>query len=284
MFDKIRLWFSLVRFSHTFFALPFAIAGWMVGSQGRFEPGTFVLVVLCMATARNAAMAFNRLVDRDIDASNERTAKRDIPAGRISPKAATVFVFVNGAVFVGLTWLLNPLCFALSPVALALVLGYSLAKRFTALCHVWLGLAIGISPMAAAIAASGRFSLVPALLGLVLWTWMTGFDIVYATQDESHDKRLGLHSIPVALGREGAMRVSALLHFATLGLLLLTGRLAGWGAPWHAATVVCGAVLVWMHLFRKDDDLSLQSGFFKANIVLSFTVLAGVAVQVLTSR
>lgn len=284
MFDKIRLWFSLVRFSHTFFALPFAIAGWMVGSQGRFEPGTFVLVVLCMATARNAAMAFNRLVDRDIDASNERTAKRDIPAGRISPKAATVFVFVNGAVFVGLTWLLNPLCFALSPVALALVLGYSLAKRFTALCHVWLGLAIGISPLAAAIAASGRFSLVPALLGLVLWTWMTGFDIVYATQDESHDKRLGLHSIPVALGREGAMRVSALLHFATLGLLLLTGRLAGWGAPWHAATVVCGAVLVWMHLFRKDDDLSLQSGFFKANIVLSFTVLAGVAVQVLTSR
>lgn len=284
MFDKIRLWFSLVRFSHTFFALPFAIAGWMVGSQGRFEPGTFVLVVLCMATARNAAMAFNRLVDRDIDASNERTAKRDIPAGRISPKAATVFVIVNGAVFVGLTWLLNPLCFALSPVALALVLGYSLAKRFTALCHVWLGLAIGISPLAAAIAASGRFSLVPALLGLVLWTWMTGFDIVYATQDESHDKRLGLHSIPVALGREGAMRVSALLHFATLGLLLLTGRLAGWGAPWHVATVVCGAVLVWMHLFRKDDDLSLQSGFFKANIVLSFTVLAGVAVQVLTSR
>ena len=284
MLDKIRLWFSLVRFSHTFFALPFAIAGWMVGSQGRFEPGTFVLVVLCMATARNAAMAFNRLIDRDIDASNERTAKRDIPAGRISPKAATVFVFVNGAVFVGLTWLLNPLCFALSPVALALVLGYSLTKRFTALCHVWLGLAIGISPLAAAIAASGRFSLVPALLGLVLWTWMTGFDIVYATQDESHDKRLGLHSIPVALGRAGAMRVSAILHFATLGLLLLTGRLAGWGAPWHAATAVCGAVLVWMHLFRKDDDLSLQSGFFKANIVLSFTVLAGVAVQVLTSR
>lgn len=284
MLDKIRLWFSLVRFSHTFFALPFAIAGWLVGSQGRFEPRTFVLVVLCMATARNAAMAFNRLIDRDIDASNERTAKRDIPAGRISPKAATAFVFANGALFVGLTWLLNPLCFALSPVALALVLGYSLTKRFTALCHVWLGLAIGISPLAAAIAASGRFSLVPALLGLVLWTWMTGFDIVYATQDESHDKRLGLHSIPVVLGREGAMRVSALLHFATLALLLLTGRLAGWGAPWHVATGVSGAVLVWMHLFRKDDDLSLQSGFFKANIVLSFTVMAGVAVQVLTSR
>ena len=112
---------------------------------------------------------------------------------------------------------------------------------------------------------------------------MTGFDIVYATQDASHDKRLGLHSIPAALGRDGALRVSAAMHFATLGLVVLTGRLAGWGIPWHVATVVCAVVLGWMHFLRKDDDLSLQSGFFKANILLSFTVLAGVAVQILAA-
>lgn len=270
-----------MRFSHTLFALPFAVAGWLVGSQGSFEVRTFVLVVLCMATARNAAMAFNRLIDRDIDASNPRTAKRDIPAGRISPKAATIFVIANCALFVGLAWLLNPLCFALSPVALVLVLGYSLTKRFTALCHVWLGLAIGISPLAASIAASGRFELVPAMLGVVLWTWMTGFDIVYATQDEDHDKGLGLHSIPAALGRKGALRVSAGLHFATLLLVVAVGQVAGWGIPWHVATAVCTAVLGWMHFLRQDDDLSLQSGFFKANILLSLTVLAGVATQVL---
>ncbi|MEK7392990.1 MAG: UbiA-like polyprenyltransferase [Fibrobacterota bacterium] len=284
MFDRIRLWLSLVRFSHTLFALPFAVAGWLVGSQGSFEVRTFVLVVLCMATARNAAMAFNRLIDRDIDASNPRTAKRDIPAGRISPKAATIFVIANCALFVGLAWLLNPLCFALSPVALVLVLGYSLTKRFTALCHVWLGLAIGISPLAASIAASGRFELVPALLGVVLWTWMTGFDIVYATQDEDHDKGLGLHSIPAALGRKGALRVSAALHFGTLVLVFVLGRVADWGVPWHIATAICAVVLGWMHFFRKDDDLSLQSGFFNANILLSFTILAGVAFQVLSRR
>jgi len=284
LIDKIRLWLSLVRFSHTLFALPFAVAGWLVGSQGRFDIVVFALVVGCMATARNAAMAFNRLIDRDIDASNPRTAQRDIPAGRISPKAATIFVVANCLVFVGLAWLLNPLCFALSPVALVLVLGYSLTKRFTALCHVWLGLAIGISPLAASIAASGQFELVPAMLGVVLWTWMTGFDIVYATQDEDHDKGLGLHSIPAALGRKGALRVSAIMHFATLILVFVLGRVAGWGLPWHIATAVCAVVLGWMHFFRKDDDLSLQSGFFKANILLSFTVLAGVAAQVLSSR
>ncbi len=281
MMDKIRIWLSLVRFSHTLFALPFAIAGWLIGSNGRFDWLVFAIVVGCMATARNAAMAFNRLVDRDIDASNDRTANRDIPAGRVTPRAATIFVIANAAAFVFLTWLLNPLCFALSPVALVLVLGYSLTKRFTSLCHVWLGLAIGISPLAVSMAASGEFSLVAVLLGLVLWTWMTGFDIVYATQDEAHDKRLGLHSIPAALGRKGALRVSALLHFGTLGLLVYLGNVAGWGLPWNAATLVCGVVLIWMHASRTDDDLSLQSGFFKANIALSFTVLLGVVVQVL---
>jgi 4-hydroxybenzoate polyprenyltransferase len=284
MIDRIRLWLSLVRFSHTLFALPFAVAGWLVGSQGRFEARTFVLVVLCMATARNAAMAFNRLIDRDIDATNPRTASRDIPAGRISPRAAAIFVLANCLAFVALAWLLNPLCLALSPVALVLVLGYSLTKRFTAFCHVWLGMAIGISPLAASIAASGRFSVVPVLLGAVLWTWMTGFDIVYATQDEAHDKGAGLHSIPAALGRAGAMRVAAMLHFGTLGLLVAAGWAAGWGVPWHVATAICGAVLVWMHAFRTDDDLTLQSGFFKANIALSLAVLAGVAAQVVGAR
>lgn len=284
MIDKIRMWFSLVRFSHTLFALPFALAGWLVGSHGQFQARSLVLVVLCMATARNAAMAFNRLVDRDIDASNPRTATRDIPAGRISPASATLFVAANAALFVAFAWLLNPLCLALSPLALVLVLGYSLTKRFTAFCHVWLGLAIGISPLAAAIAASGRFSPAPALLGAVLWTWMTGFDIVYSTQDEAHDRERGLHSIPARLGRAGALRVAAGMHFATLGLLVATGLSAGWGIGWHLATGFCALVLGWMHFFRDSDDLSLQSGFFKANIALSFAVLLGVASQVFGVR
>lgn len=273
-------WFSLVRFSHTFFALPFALAGLIAASAGR--PGwlPLLLVVGCMAAARNAAMAFNRLVDRHHDAANPRTSGRDIPAGRITPRGATVFVAANSALFVLLAGLLNPLCLALSPVALFLVLGYSLAKRFTALCHLWLGLAIGISPLAAGIAVSGRFLEVPAWLGAALWSWLAGFDIVYATQDEAFDRGRGLHSIPAWLGRTRALGVAGFLHALVVLFLMLAGRAAGWGVAWYATTALCAVSLLWVHLGRRDDDLSLQSGFFRANVFLSFAVLAGTAASV----
>jgi len=282
MLEKLALWSSLVRLSHTVFALPFALAGLLIGSRGLPHPWTLVLVLGCMVTVRNAAMAFNRLIDRDIDARNPRTAKRHIPAGLLTPQAVTVFVLANSALFVVLAGLLNRLCLLLSPVALILVLGYSMTKRFTSLCHVWLGLAIGISPLAAAIAASGSFSLVPALLGLTLWFWMSGFDVIYATQDEEADRALGMHSIPAALGRKNALRLAATFHASVPVLLYFCGHLAGWGTVWNALVLGIAGLLVWMHFFRKGDDLSMQDGFFRANALVSLLVLVGTAWETLS--
>ncbi|MBK9579883.1 MAG: 4-hydroxybenzoate octaprenyltransferase [Fibrobacterota bacterium] len=279
--NPLAKWFSLVRFSHTFFALPFALAGWIAASATGPSWRTLAGVLVCMVTARNAAMAFNRLIDRKFDAENPRTRMRDIPAGRISPRAAGWFVALNAIVFVGGAWFLNPLCFALSPVALALVLGYSLAKRFTWLCHAWLGAAIGISPIAAGIAASGEFRSVPVWLGGILLTWLFGFDIVYATQDEQYDRTHGLRSVPVLLGRKGALRLAAALHLLTLAGVVGLGVHAHWGIVWWGITVAIGAILAWVHFGRQDDDLAMQGGFFRANVALSFLVLAGVAWQTL---
>ena len=276
----IRRWLSLVRFSHTLFALPFALAGLLAASHGHPKWYDLVLVLCCMVTARNAAMAFNRLIDAEHDAANPRTANRDIPAGRVAPRSALLFVIGNAVLFVVFSAVLNPLCLGLSPFALILILGYSLAKRFTALCHLWLGVAIGISPLAAGIAVTGRFLAVPALLGAALWSWLTGFDIVYATQDAAFDRGRGLHSIPALLGRDRSLLVAAGFHALTVGFLFLVGWSAHWGIPWHVVTVVCGALLLWVHLMRKDDDLALQGGFFRANVFLSFAVLAGVAWEV----
>lgn len=277
---ELRRWLSLVRFSHTLFALPFALAGLLAASNGRPRRAALLLVLGCMVTARNAAMAFNRLVDAEHDAANPRTAGRDIPAGRVAPRSALLFVVANAVLFVAFAALLNPLCLGLSPVALALILGYSLAKRFTALCHLWLGVAIGISPLAAGIAVTGRFLAVPALLGAALWSWLSGFDIVYATQDADFDRGRGLRSIPALLGRDRSLRVAAGFHALTLVFLVLAGRVARWGTPWNAVTVLCAISLLWVHTMRRDDELSLQGGFFKANVFLSFAVLAGVAWEV----
>lgn len=275
--NPISKWLSLVRFSHTFFALPFALAGWIAASANGVHWYTLAGVLVCMVTARNAAMGFNRLVDRRFDEENPRTQMRDIPAGRISPRAAGWFVALNAAVFVVGAYALNPLCFALSPVALVLVLGYSLAKRFTWLCHAWLGLAIGISPIAAGIAVSGHFLSVPLWLGGILLSWLFGFDIVYATQDEQYDRSRGLRSVPVLLGRKGALRLAALLHLVTIATVTGLGLHAGWGMAWWTVTVAIAGILGWIHLGRSTDDLSLQSGFFRANVALSFLVLGGVA-------
>lgn len=276
----LRRWLSLVRFSHTLFALPFALSGLLVASHGHPKWTVLALVLGCMVTARNAAMAFNRLIDAEHDAANPRTANRDIPAGRVSPRQAVLFVVWNAVLFVVFSALLNPLCLGLSPLALVLILGYSLAKRFTFLCHLWLGVAIGISPLAAGIAVSGRFLAVPALLGAALWSWLSGFDIVYATQDAEFDRSRGLHSIPALLGRERSLRVAAFFHALTLVFLFLAGRSAHWGTPWMVVTILGAGSLLWVHLWRRDDDLALQGGFFKANVFLSFAVLAGVALEV----
>jgi 4-hydroxybenzoate polyprenyltransferase len=284
LLDRIRLWLDLVRFSHTVFALPFALAGLLVGSGGWPSWKVLALVLLCMATARNAAMAWNRLVDRDIDAANPRTAKRHLPAGLVTPGAVVVFTAANAALFVAGAWLLNPLCLWLSPVALLLVLGYSHVKRFSALCHVVLGLAIGISPTAAGIAASGQFLAACLWLSAALWAWISGFDIVYSTQDAGFDRERGLHSIPAALGEKGALLAASGLHVVVPVALFLAGRSAGWGLPWHLVVLAVSALLLRTHLQRGSRDLDLQSSFFRLNGLVSLLVLAGAAWETLVRR
>jgi 4-hydroxybenzoate polyprenyltransferase len=195
---------SLVKFSHTVFALPFAIVGYftavkMTGTE--FEWQLFAKVILCMVFARNAAMAFNRYADRNFDKMNPRTFVREIPAGVISANAALFFVTINVVLFITTTWFINDLCFYLSPVAMLVILGYSLTKRFTALCHFVLGIGLSLAPIGAFLAVSGYFHIVPALFSLAILFWVGGFDIIYALQDDDFDKSQKLRSIPVILGR-----------------------------------------------------------------------------------
>lgn len=281
---KIRLWLDLVRFSHTVFALPFALAGLLIGSGGWPSWKVLGLVLVCMATARNAAMAWNRLVDRDIDAANPRTAVRHLPAGLVTPRAVAVFTLLNAAVFVLAAGLLNPLCLMLSPVALLLVLGYSHVKRFSALCHLVLGLAIGISPVAAGIAASGRFLTACVWLSGALLAWIAGFDIVYSTQDAGFDRDRGLHSIPATLGERGALRTAAGLHLLVPLALVGAGISAQWGLPWFLVVAVVALLLGRTHWSNGSRDLDMQSAFFRLNASVSILVLAGVVWETLVRR
>jgi len=213
---------SLVKFSHTVFALPFALVGYFLGVNApgqTFDWKILGLVVLCMVFARNAAMAFNRWQDRDIDGKNPRTAVREIPAGILDANSVLFFVVFNCAAFIVATYFINSICFYLSPVALLITLGYSFTKRFTALCHVVLGLGLALAPVGAYLAVTGQFSLVTILLGSAVLFWVAGFDIIYALQDVDFDKRLGLHSTPVWLGKGRALGLSTLFHTVTAGLI-----------------------------------------------------------------
>ena len=218
----LRDYFSLIKFSHTIFALPFALLGFFLATQdaGTLGLRELLLVVGCMVFARSAAMGFNRWLDRDIDGKNPRTAVREIPAGAISPRAALLFVLLNCALFVGCAALLNPLCLALSPVALLVILGYSYTKRFTFLCHFVLGLGLALAPVGAYLAVTAEWALLPVLYGAVVLLWVSGFDILYALQDEGFDREENLYSIPVRLGAPRALRLSRLLHL-TCALVLL---------------------------------------------------------------
>ena len=199
--------------------MPFAFIGFFLAisrSQYNFEWTTFLYVVLCMVFARSAAMAFNRYIDRDIDTANPRTSEiREIPNGSIKPNAALIFVIINSLLFIATTFLINPICFYLSPIALLVVLGYSYTKRFTALCHLVLGLGLSLAPIGAYLAVSGEFSVIPLLFSAAVLFWVSGFDIIYSLQDEEFDKNQKLHSIPVLIGKKNALMISNLLHFFT---------------------------------------------------------------------
>jgi len=262
---------EMIKLQHTVFALPFAVISLVTATGAGWPPVRIWLwVLVAMVSARTAAMTFNRLVDQDIDAENPRTAGRPLPTGRLSRRFAWGVLAGSVAIFFVAAAALNPLCLALAPPALAVLLAYSYTKRFTALSHLWLGFALGISPIGAWAAATGRLALPPMVLGLGVMLWVAGFDVIYSLQDEVFDREHGLHSIPVRLGAAGALRVARLLHTGALACFLVFALMAG-GGPWRLAAVALAvALLLWQHRLARPGDLSrVDAAFFTANGALS---------------
>lgn len=255
----MKKYFSLVLFAHSIFALPFAMIGFFLGvttTDNPFNWIKFVLVVLCMVFARNAAMAFNRYLDRNIDAKNPRTQMRDIPAGKISANEALIFVIVNCVLFIIATAFINNLCLYLSPIALFVVLFYSYTKRFTALCHMVLGLGLALAPIGAYIAVTGVFNLVPVFYSFAVLFWVSGFDIIYALQDEDFDKEEKLHSIPAALGIKNALNLSVLLHVLSALCVILPVFFSPFSWAYYIGVAFFCSLLIYQHLLVKPNDIS----------------------------
>ncbi len=268
----IKKFSNLVMFSHTIFAMPFALMGFTYALTSTDTPLSWVLllqVVLCMIVARNTAMGFNRWADRDIDAKNERTANREIPASRISPRTALVFVVVNAILFVATACSINSLTALLSPVALFVVMFYSYCKRFTAAAHLVLGLGLAIAPVGAYIAVTGQFAWVPCVLAGVVLTWCSGFDIIYALQDAEFDRNEGLHSIPSKFSVKGALMISTLLHVGSAGLLIYFAYLLP-----HSTWIISGVAL-FIAILTAEHFLVTPTR--QHNIGIAFGTLNGLA-------
>ncbi|MES2848967.1 MAG: UbiA-like polyprenyltransferase [Bacteroidota bacterium] len=292
----IKKYLSLVKFSHTIFAMPFALIGFFLGIYyGDFGIGQwnlnktigwgyditnfvfwktvlvkFVLVIICMITARSAAMAFNRYLDSHFDAKNPRTAIREIPAGIISKESALRFVIINCIVFIAATFFINTICFFLSPVALFVILFYSYTKRFTALCHLVLGVGLSLAPIGAYLAVTGSFAILPILFSLTVLFWVSGFDIIYALQDEEFDRSQQLHSIPAALGKTKALRVSELLHLLSAICVIAAGVYGHFGLWYWCGVAVFITMLGFQHSIVKPNDLSkVNLAFMTTNGIAS---------------
>lgn len=273
--EKLRTTLAMIKFEHTLFALPFAFLGAVLAANGLPGWRQLFWITVAMIGARSAAMTFNRIVDRDIDAKNPRTANRELPSGKLSVGFAWVFLYVSIAVFLLAAYSLNWLTFALSPVALVCVLGYSYAKRFTALAHVLLGLALAISPSAAWIAVKGTlYDEVPILLSLMVLMWTSGFDVLYACQDFEFDRRSGLHSIPVRFGIARSLWIARLFHFQAFVVLVLLYAVTGSGWLALAGVFLVGALLIYQHTLVKPNDLSrMNAAFFTTNAFVSVILL-----------
>jgi len=281
----VKNYLSLIKFSHTIFAMPFALIGFFLGTLPVFsfqtEPGSinwklFALVILCMIFARSAAMAFNRWADSRYDKENTRTKIREIPSGMISPGNALVFVIANCVLFISCTYFINPICFYLSPVALIVILGYSYAKRFTPLCHLILGLGLSLAPIGAFLAVTGEFRLLPLLYGCVVLFWVSGFDIIYALQDEEFDRSQDLKSIPVLLGKKNALLLSRILHVFSAAVILYAGYISGFGMWYWLGAGIFISLLAYQHsLVRPNDLRKVNLAFFTTNGIASvvFSVL-----------
>lgn len=277
-----RRFVVLVRFEQTVFALPFAWVGVLLAAGGLPEVAIAFWVTVAMVGARTAGMALNRLIDREIDARNPRTRDRDLPAGRVSARAVRALAVGSLGLLVLAAARLNPLCLALSPVAVALLVGYSYLKRSTWACHLGLGLVQACAPIGGWLAVSGRFETAPLLLGLAILLWVGGFDILYACQDLDHDRAVGLHSLPARLGASRAFLVARLAHGAAVASLVLAGSVLGLGMAWQAGVGAVGAILVWEHSLLKPEDLTrMQQAFFLCNALVSLTLLLAALAETL---
>ena len=291
--STVKNYLSLVKFSHTIFAMPFAMIGFFLGvmrpaygvgqwnlnraiglgheefANPKLLP-TLLLVILCMVFARSAAMAFNRWLDVKFDALNPRTAIREIPKGIISKNSALRFVIFNCIAFIVCTWFINPLCFGLSFVALAVVLGYSYTKRFTPLCHLVLGVGLSLAPIGAYLAVVGHFALLPLFFSFAVIFWVSGFDIIYALQDEEFDKSQQLYSMPSWLGKAKALRVSEVLHVLSTLCVILAGLLGVFGWWYWIGVAIFMGMLIYQHRVVKPNDLSrVNLAFMTANGIAS---------------
>jgi 4-hydroxybenzoate polyprenyltransferase len=303
--SKVRSYLSLIKFSHTIFAMPFALIGFFLGIFSTVEVTygigqwnlnksikwdgdkevtgwvfnwqdwqplftLLLLVVLCMVFARSAAMAFNRYLDRQFDAKNPRTAVREIPAGVITPKNALAFTIISCVLFITCTWFINSICFYLSPVALAVVLGYSYTKRFTPLCHLILGVGLSLAPIGAYLAVTGQFALLPILFSIAVIFWVSGFDIIYALQDEEFDKFNQLYSIPAWLGKGKALLVSEFLHLLSAAAVVYAGVYGHFSWLYWIGVLVFIGMLVYQHSVVKPYDLKrVNLAFMTANGIAS---------------
>ena len=270
---KINNYAGLVKFSHTVFALPFAVIGYFLAvrlTATSFQPLLFVEMLLCMVFARNAAMAFNRYIDRYFDILNPRTRIREIPSGIISTQNALLFVFLNALLFVLTCYFINSLCFILSPVALLVVLGYSYTKRFTALCHLVLGVGLALAPIGAYLAVTGKFALLPLLFSCAVLFWVSGFDIIYALQDDAFDQSHHLKSIPVKFGRPGALSLSVFLHVCSAAFVITAGFYGHFNFLYWIGASVFVCLLTYQHTLVKPMDLSrVNQAFFTTNGIAS---------------
>ncbi len=282
-FGTVATFGRMVKFSHTVFALPFALASAAIAAHGHgISLAQVVAILVAMAGARTAAMGFNRIVDRRLDARNPRTAGRELPAGKVSVPAAALLTATSAAVFVAAAASLGRLCLELSPAVLVLVLGYSFTKRFTWLCHLFLGLAIGIAPAGAWIAVRGDLAAPAVWLTAAVATWIGGFDILYALADRDFDRSAGIRSIPARFGVPAALVVSAVLHAVTVLALLAAGRAAGLGTIYFFGVAAVIGIFIYEHAIVKPSDLSrLDVAFFNLNGYVSLIYLAATLAQVL---
>lgn len=277
-FRTLRIYLEMIKIEHSIFALPFALMGMMLGSlqiRNSVWPGPeiFGLIVVAMVSSRSAAMAFNRIVDRNFDADNVRTAMRAIPAGLLSLRQANLFMFGSIAIFLGASALLNPLALALSPVALAFTLGYSLSKRFTWLCHYILGFSLGIAPAAAFIAVTGRLDPAIVILTFAVMFWTAGFDIIYALQDSEFDRDHRLKSIPAQFGRPVALALSRVSHVLAIALLVTAGAVLSLGTWYWVGVGLAAVLLAYEQSLVKPNDLSrVNMAFFTLNGWVSIAV------------